>query len=114
MPSGVMTPSTPELQAGDLDGRVTLLQPVYNQYGDEIVDWLPYKVWASVDPQFGRESNTSDRTVMAVSVEVCIRYRSDIDARWRIADDQHTYEIVAMVDVQRRGAQLKLSCVEVQ
>jgi SPP1 family predicted phage head-tail adaptor len=109
-------PSTtnPLLDAGMLDRRVTLLQPIYNQWEDEITDWRAVSdVWAAVQPVFGQEMNVSERTVMSVMTTIVIRYRSGIDARWRVQDKEKLYEIIGILDVARRHVQLQLNCTEV-
>jgi SPP1 family predicted phage head-tail adaptor len=104
----------PTIGAGDLDKRVTLLQPVYNEFEDEIVDYEPVAdVWAGVDPVQGMEVNEAGRTVETITTDIFIRYRRDIDARWRIQDHEHTYEIKGVQDVARRRVQLQLTCMEV-
>jgi SPP1 family predicted phage head-tail adaptor len=105
----------PTISAGDLDRRVTLLQPVYNEFQDEILDWEPVSdVWASVEPGTGGiEVTEGDRTVATNATEITIRYRTDIDARWRVQDREHVYEIKGMSDVVRRRTLLVLNCMEV-
>lgn len=110
-----MPAANPEILAGILDKRVTLLEPVYNEHQDEITGWrLVTDVWASVTPNFGQEQDEASRTVSVNRLAIVIRYRSDIDARWRLRDGRHTYEIDALFDVQRRGSQLQLHCKEIQ
>ena len=102
------------IDAGDLDTRVTLLSPVYNEFEDEIVDWTPVtEVWAAINPSYGQEMTGSDRTVSVLQVPIVIRFRTDIDSRWRVRDRNHEYEIKAIVDVARMGVQLQLICDEV-
>lgn len=106
-----------EINAGDLDRRVTLLQPVYvnDEYQDEISSWQPVaEVWAAVNPEQLREMNEAGRTVAQTGVPIVIRYRPGIDARWRIRDREHEYEIKGIVDVARRHVQLQFNCEEVQ
>jgi SPP1 family predicted phage head-tail adaptor len=104
----------PTIGAGDLDKRVTLLQPVYNEFADEIVDWTPVaSVWAGVDPDQGMEVNEAGRTVETVIITMFIRYRRDVDARWRVQDHEHLYEIKGITDIARRRVQLQLSLMEV-
>jgi SPP1 family predicted phage head-tail adaptor len=114
MPSS-QGPRTPALDAGKLDKRVTLLQPVYSEYEDEIADWTPVAtVWAAINPNWGQESTEAARTVAITLVVVVIRFRSDLDARWRIQDGVHLYEINSFADIQRRRIQLQLNCKEIQ
>jgi len=104
----------PEIDAGSLDRRVTLLRPLYNAVEDEITGWEPVAdIWAAVHPNFGQEINESGRTVASVLVPIVIRYRTDIDARWRIRDREKEYEVKAKLDIARRHVQLHLSCEEV-
>ena len=104
----------PEISAGELDKRVTLLQPVYNAPEDEIPGWNPVAdVWASIAPNYAMEVNEAGRTVAVVSAPIVIRFRSDIDHRWRVQWGTHLYEIEGIVDVAARGAQLQLNCKEV-
>lgn len=107
-------PNNPELEAGVLDRRVTLLKPVLSEYEDEIVDWEPRAdVWASVQPASGRELNEAGRVVSTVTTPIVIRYRTDVDARWRVRDRERLYQIRAVSDVARRRVQLQLDCEEV-
>lgn len=104
----------PEINAGTLDRRVKLLRPVYNADGDEISAWEEAAtVWASVAPDSAKESDDAARVVEMVTVKICIRYRRDIDARWRIRDRERLYEIKGLADVARRRVQLELNCLEI-
>lgn len=105
---------SPLIDAGKLDRRVTLLKPIYNEFEDEITGYQPMvKVWAAVAPTFAQEISEALRTVATVLVPIIIRYRTDIDSRWRIVDGPHTYEIKGIIDIARRRVQLQLSCEEV-
>jgi SPP1 family predicted phage head-tail adaptor len=107
----------PEINAGDLDRRVTLLRPVYadDNYQDEIASWEPaVEVWAAVNPEKLRELNEASRTVSETGVPIVIRYRPGIDARWRVREREREYEITSIVDIARRHVQLQLNCEEVQ
>lgn len=105
----------PNLAAGDLDRRVELLSPVYNPEGDEIVAWdVVDTVWAAIAPTVGMEQTESGRTVAVLQVTMAIRYRPDIDPRWRVSGDGRLWEIVGVVNVLNRRAQLQLNCKEIQ
>jgi SPP1 family predicted phage head-tail adaptor len=105
-----------ELDAGKLDRRVVLLKPVYtSEYQDEIQGYVPVtEVWAAIEPTTGQEMNTGGRTVEIVMATIQIRYRTDIDARWRISDRGTVYQIKGMMDVLKRRVQWQLNCVEVE
>lgn len=109
---------SPAIDAAVLDRRVKLLRPIYaSEFEDEIGSYEEAaEVWAGVQPmtQNTRERNLSARTVAIVSALVILRYRSDIDARWRISDGTMTLAILGIVDVLRRHVQLQITCEEVQ
>jgi SPP1 family predicted phage head-tail adaptor len=108
-------PEHPGIEAGVLDKRVTLLQPDYNTELDEITDWTPVAtVWAGIMPAAVRETNQAGRTIAITMIGIVIRFRTDIDARWRIQDRDRTYQIRGIDDVLRRHVQLQLTCEEVQ
>jgi SPP1 family predicted phage head-tail adaptor len=105
----------PAIDAGKLDKRVTLLSPVYNEPEDEIVSWSPEaEVWAAIHPSFAQEINQAGRTVATTLLPIVIRYRTDIDARWRIQDRDRTYQVKGITDIARRRVQLQLACEEVR
>ena len=111
-----VSPTNPLLNAGDLDRRVSLMKPLYNEWEDDITGWeLIDRVWAAVEPVSPQpaERDESERMTSHTSVTVVIRYRSDIDARWRIEDGPHTYEVLGLADIARRRVQLRLACQEV-
>jgi len=104
----------PTIAAGDLDRRVSLLRPLYNEFEDEITAWEEAaKVWAGIDPTYAQESNEAGRETINLMVTIVIRYRRDIDARWRIQDREHLYDITGIQDIARRRVRLALLCQEV-
>jgi SPP1 family predicted phage head-tail adaptor len=109
-----MPDASAAIDAGILDRRVTLLKPIYNAPEDEVVNWEEVaEVWAGVDPNSGQEVDEAGRMVATLAVPIVIRYRTDIDARWRIRDGDAEYEVKAKVDVLRRHVHLQLTCQEV-
>ena len=106
-------------EAGLLDRRVELFAPVYNEPDeDEITGWASQGlVWAAMTPSFALEMNEAGRTIALVTTPIVIRFRSDVDHRWRAvytdSNGAHTYEIQGIVNVARRNAQLQLNCREV-
>jgi SPP1 family predicted phage head-tail adaptor len=104
----------PTIGAGELDKRVTLMQPIFGETPDEIAGYQAVTdVWAAVDPGFDQEINEAGRTVATSLVAITIRYRTDIDPRWQVADHEHTYQIRGIADIARRRVQLQLTCEEV-
>lgn len=107
-------PTDPTIGAGELNTRVTLLAPIYNEFSDEITGWNQAALtWASLTPVFGMEVNEAGRDVEVVTYTMRLRFRTDLDARWRIQDARHTYEINGISDVEGRHIVLALNCKEV-
>ena len=89
--------SKSSLNAGALDQRVSLLRPVYeNEFQDEISGYTE-----------------AGRTVERVTVLITIRYRTDLDQRWRIGRGVQVWEIQGIVNPLNRNERLDLSCREV-
>ena len=108
-------PVNPEAKAGKLDRYVALLSPVYNTAGDEIESWNTVdNAWASVIPVSGVEGNDANRTVAMIYFQVQMRFRPDIDERWRIQNGPMLLEIISKMNVEDRGASLRLQCKEVK
>ena len=113
----VRNPKNPELEAGSLDKRVTLLRPAYNEFEDEIVDWdTVAEVWAGLSPTITAttEPDQSGRTIAITTTNIAIRYRADLDARWRIGYGARVFEIIGRANANERNAQLELVCKEVE
>lgn len=105
----------PGIEAGTLDKRVTLLAPIYNADLDEIIGYNAIAtVWAAIMPSAARETTQAGRTSSITYVPIVIRFRDDIDARWRVQDRDRTYSIKGIDDVLRRHVQLQLNCEEVE
>lgn len=102
--------------AGKLRRRVTLQRPVESQdgTGQPVVTWTAVDtVWGQVRPLQGRELFTAQAVHAKLTVEVRIRYRSDVLSTWRVVTGGHTYELVQdPIDVDDRRAYLLLLCEE--
>jgi SPP1 family predicted phage head-tail adaptor len=102
------------INAGDLDKRATLMKPLRNPVGDEILAWEPVaSVWASVAPSVAPEITEGARTVAITRVAVVVRYRDDIDAGWRLHVAGRDFEIRGKADIALRHVRLELDCQEV-
>lgn len=99
------------IAAGAMDRRVKLLRPLYNEFQDEIIGWEEVAtVWAAVAPMAEREADDAGRVIGRQNVAVVIRYRADIDARWRVRDRDREYEVQGLADALRCGVRLNLLC----
>ena len=103
------------IRAGELDKRLMLLRPIYsNEFQDEIADWEDAAmVWGAVIPSAAQEILEGSRIVARIQVLIVIRFRRDIDHRWRLSRAGKVYRIDGMVNPLERGERLELSCTEV-
>jgi head-tail adaptor len=69
---------------------------------------------AQFDPDFGHEVVSAGRTVALGHTTIAIRWRTDIDARWRILYRNRTFMIQGIVNVIERNETLALNCQEVE
>lgn len=108
------TTNDPGIDAGELDKRVTLLEPVLNEWEDEITDWTPVAdIWASVRDNYGREAPVSARTVGLTDFAIRIRYRAGIDNRWRVGYRGRVFRIQTILNPLTRNETMQLLCTEV-
>lgn len=105
------------MQAGRLNVRATLESPteVSDGMGGGDVIWTTRDtVWASVMPLSGREAWKTQAAIPTASHMIIIRYRTDINAGWRLVVNGKAYRIVAPPkDVNWEHERLELTC-EVQ
>ena len=105
------------MKAGELRHRVTLQHATTSQdeYGEAIESWSELDtVWAAVEPMQGREFLEGRRLEQEVTTRIRIRYRDDLQplvlrATW----GSHTYDVVAVLEVQSRRREIHLMCREI-
>jgi SPP1 family predicted phage head-tail adaptor len=104
----------PTLNAGEMNQRVTLLQPtvVEDAHGQEVQTFAPVAtVWAA--PMFVRtEDHTAAQALDAVAEHrLRLRYRADVLGTWRLQWRGATFEVVGQpVDVGGYRTALDLLC----
>lgn len=91
---------------GKLDRRITIIQPVLTtgtSYEDKITSWelidsVP-EVWAKKVETKGNTLVQSDRVVFSQTITWTIRYRTDLNVRMRVVDqNSQVYEIVGIAE----------------
>lgn len=101
-------------EVGRMDERITFQQEVIGQNvsnEDEQTGWQDIAtaptVWANVEPIAGaRPGNEEFRADKLTSFETLtfeIRYRSDLDTKYRIVYNGKRYDIVAITEIGRRN-----------
>lgn len=100
-----------DLRAGDLDQRVTIETPDYNDRGDEIEGHTnPVTVWASVEPLRGLEAVEAARETSQVDTRIRIRYRTGMDTAKRVTHGAVKYDVRSVRDVNGARKTLELMC----
>ena len=119
------------IKAGKLDKRLGLWRPDYGDakyddgelydqavYSDgfqaQIAAWIPVgKVWASIEQPEAKEIDEAARKVAVVEIKIVIRYRSDIDHRWRLTHRTDMFEVFGITNPLNRYERLELDCRQV-
>lgn len=94
------------MDAGKLDRRITLLQPVPRKTpsGQPVNDYQPLPpIWASVKQISGREQLRAGRELSGSEYSIWLRYHSTLANGWRVILDTGETLKVAALSSDRRG-----------
>ncbi len=105
------------MQAGRLASRCVLLEPVRttDSIGGAVIIYRERgRAWASVWPSSGSETREAGGTQAMVMHEVRMRKlaQPSLAADWRLRFGSRTFEILSVLNVEERGEQWRLLCVE--
>ena len=70
------------------------------------------EVWAEVLPLRGREYQESQKLQAETQYRVIIRYRSDVEANWRVLWRNQQLQITDVLDTNGLKEQLEIMCFE--
>lgn len=90
---------------GELDRRITIQQAseAVDSYGQMVRTYSTLgQFWAKVDYASGEEGEDSNRLEAVKKVEFVIRYNASIGEKHRISWDGDTFEIEAVLPVERK------------
>ena len=93
------------MQSAKMDRFISLLQriPSRNEYGEVIYsDTVIANVWANITPIGGRETFMASQIVPESKFKILIRYRSDIDATWKVLHNSIEYDIAYLAEIGRK------------
>ena len=105
------------MRAGELRNRITLQKPVHarSAFNEDVTTYVDVaSVWAAIDWGSGRRFLEASQLNSEVQGVIRIRYRSDVQAQWRIAYGSRVFQILSIANIQERGRELQLSCKEAQ
>ena len=103
------------IHAGDLDRRITLKGPNDTRGDDGSVrpGYLTGdSIWAQYIAEGGREFFAAQKRNAEVSAVFKIRYRSGVNARYRVVYDSRNFDVIFVNDTGKRFGELLLECKE--
>jgi SPP1 family predicted phage head-tail adaptor len=103
------------VRIGPLRYRITIEQKSVTRdtSGGEVVTWVPFAVvWSSAESITGREFFASAQVSSTVTTKFGIRYLPGVTTAMRVSFDGDLYNIVAILDSDRR-ADFVLLCEKV-
>ena len=100
------------MQTGKLDQTIELLSLTEVNSGGELTrDYVSEgKVFAHVKTQHGWEAMEAARTNAKQTIRVLLRFRADVNIKWKIIWEEQDYNIVAIDRSNRRQGELWLTC----
>lgn len=92
------------MQAGKLDTLIDIQSVTEANVDGEVTETLgtAIPVWAYIISQKGSEAFEAARLNAKDNLRICIRYRDDVDVRWRITFLGQSYNIVNVDRADRR------------
>ncbi len=103
-------------QIGSRPHRVEVQQPneVRDAQGGTTIQWETiFAAWASIEPLRGKEFWTAQQTENQMTHRVTIRWSKDVTTKMRLLFHGRVFNIGTLMNVDERGEQLELMCVEV-
>lgn len=104
------------MRAGELRHQITIQHKTVTRggMGGEVITWSDVgTVWAAVEPISGREYFAAKTENAEVSHRIRIRHRNGITSGMRVSWGARVFDIQAVLDIQERGREIHLMCVEV-
>lgn len=101
------------MKAGELRYRITIQSRSDSQdaSGQPVPTWGTLAtVWASFDPERGREYFAKAGELSANPARFRIRYRSDVTTKMRVSFDSRVYDIKAVVNARGDNRETHLYC----
>ena len=97
------------MRAGELRHRLTLQQPVetVNDFGETVISYSDVDtVWGAVDPNAGKRYFEAMQANSEIQGAIRLRYRSDIEATWRILYGTRVLQIISIINPKERDQEL--------
>ncbi len=103
------------MRAGELRHKLTLQRSSKTRAvgGKRTTTWTDVaELYASIKPLSGDELQTAKATNAKASHEITTRYRAGITPKHRFTLGSRTFNIESVINVDERGATLKMVCGE--
>ena len=106
------------IQAGKLRHRVTI-QSLSAGSPQQTGSGMPDESWAtvatvsaSIEPLSGRELFAAQEHHAETTTRIRIRYRSEVTAKMRVSHGGTTYNILSVIDPEKRHKEIQLMCAD--
>jgi SPP1 family predicted phage head-tail adaptor len=103
------------MEIGKLRHKVSLFQKTvtYDEIGQAVAGYTYFSTaWAAVEPLSFKEYLAAGSERASKMVRIKLRYLPNISADMRVVYEEHTYEILSVLDKELRHIELELLCEE--
>jgi SPP1 family predicted phage head-tail adaptor len=104
------------MRVGKLRHRLIIQKVAETQdtSGGIVSTWTTFaRVWGSIEPLRGREFFAAREKQSRIDTRIRIRYLEGINPKMRIIWEDHTYEILAILDIEMAHKEMQLMCYEI-
>lgn len=104
------------VKAGKLRHRIAIEETTEtpdSSTNEPVDDWKQIKsMWASIEPAQGAEGFSADQVQGTVSHVITVRSVAGISNKMRVRFNDRIFGILAVLNVEERGAEGRLACME--
>ncbi len=94
------------MKPGRMRYRIVLEENAGSQdeYGNVTDEWIDVcTVWADIVPVSGREYLAAEQNMSETQFKIYIRYRDGVNAKMRVREGTHVYELLSVLGNHRSG-----------
>jgi len=104
------------MEAGKLRHRITIKRKLVTRdsFGEEVVTYSAGDgLWASIEPLRGQEFIEAQKAGVTVDTRIRIRYRDGLSTNMVVMWGEHTYDVLAVINVKEDRRETQLMVKEV-